>query len=61
MARIDFQTRKNLGTYNDSVYEVVDGHVQISFANAPSVKDVRMILKLDGVLLYELNAVASRK
>lgn len=44
-------------TYNDSVYEVADGHVQISFGIAPSVKDVRVILKSNGVLLYELNAV----
>ena len=44
-------------TYNDSVYEVADGRVQISFAIAPSVKDVRVVLKSDGVLLYELNAV----
>jgi hypothetical protein len=43
--------------YNDSVYEVVDGHVQISFAIAPSVNDVRIILKSNGAQLYELNAV----
>lgn len=44
-------------TYNDSVYAIVDGHVQISFAIAPFVKDVRIILTSDGVPLYELNAV----
>jgi hypothetical protein len=43
--------------HNDSLYEAVDGHVQISFAIAPSVKDVRIILKSDGVTLYELNAM----
>ncbi len=31
--------------------------MQISFAFAPSVKDVRIILKSDGVPIYELNAV----
>jgi len=44
--------------YNDTVYETSDGRLHISFAVAPSVKDVRIILKLDGTLAYELNAVA---
>jgi hypothetical protein len=44
--------------YNDSVYEVRDARCQLSFAIAPAAKDVRVLLNLDGVLLYELNAVA---
>lgn len=42
--------------YNDSAYEVGDGHIRISFAIAPSVKDVRIIVKSSGVPVYELNA-----
>lgn len=43
--------------YNDSTYEASDGHVQISFAIAPSVNDVRVLLRSDGVPLYELKAI----
>src|SRR5436190_9967813 len=43
--------------YNDSVYETSDGRRHISFAVAPSVKDVRILLKLEDTLAYELNAV----
>ena len=44
--------------YNDSAYETSDGSIQISLAIAPAVKDVRVILRCNGVSLYELNALA---
>jgi len=44
--------------YNDSAYEVASGDVQLSFALAPADRDVRMILRVGGIPLYELNAVA---
>jgi len=43
--------------YNDSAYEVASGDVQLSFALAPADRDVRMILRVGGIPLYELNAV----
>ena len=43
--------------YNDSVYEVVREDLHLSFAVAPSYKDVRIILKRGEHLLYELNAM----
>lgn len=43
--------------YNDTAYEVAVGSIHLSFAIAPSVKDVRVVLKSGGKLLYELNAV----
>ncbi len=43
--------------YNDSAYEAADAHVHVSFAIAPSYKDVRLLLKTGEVLVYELNAM----
>lgn len=43
--------------YNDSAYLATDGRVQISFALVPSCKDVRVLLKTNEALLYELNAI----
>ena len=43
--------------YNDSLYEATDGRVYLSFAIAPSVRDVRVILKTGEVTVYELNAM----
>lgn len=43
--------------YNDSVYEVGDARCTVSFGITPSAKDVTVLLKLDGALVYELHAV----
>jgi hypothetical protein len=43
--------------YNDSVYEAADARCHVSFAITPVSKDVRIVLTLDGVTVYELNAV----
>jgi hypothetical protein len=42
---------------NDWVYEIKDEHVHLSFAIAPLYGDVRVILKVGGVVPYELNAM----
>lgn len=43
--------------YNDSAYEVTTGQVQVFFAVAPADRDVRIRLRLRGIVLYELNAM----
>jgi hypothetical protein len=43
--------------YNDSAYEAGDARCHVSFAIAPFVKDVRVVMKLDSVPVYELNAM----
>lgn len=43
-------------SYNDALYEVQSGSVTLSFAIAPSYKDVRIILHCAGTKTYELNA-----
>ena len=43
--------------YNDSQYEIMRGQNQLSFAIAPAYRDVRIRLRANGVLLYELNAM----
>lgn len=43
-------------SYNDALYEVQSGSVTLSFAIAPSYKDVRIILHCAGAKTYELNA-----
>jgi hypothetical protein len=43
--------------YNDLLYEVAQGNFALSFSVAPSVRDVRVLLKCEGELIYELNAV----
>jgi hypothetical protein len=42
--------------YNELVYEAVDARAHLSFCIVPSVRDVRILLKVDGVLVYELSA-----
>jgi hypothetical protein len=42
--------------YNDALYEFRQGSHSISFAFAPSYKDVRIIFKSGEAILYELNA-----
>ena len=42
--------------YNDSAYEVMRGHVHLTFALLPVSRDLRIKLKIGGVLVYELNA-----
>ena len=42
--------------YNDALYEVQSGNLSLSFALAPSYKDVRLIFSCSGTKLYELNA-----
>jgi len=43
--------------YNDSAYEVTSGETQVSFALAPADRDVRVLLRVRGVLVYELDAM----
>ncbi len=43
--------------YNDLLYECKQEDLSLSFAVAPSYKDVRLILKHREAVLYELNAV----
>ena len=43
--------------YNDSAYEVVNGVNALSFAIMPAYRDVRILLRVNGAPLYELNAV----
>ena len=43
--------------YNDFLYEVERGDVQLSCAIAPAYRDVRIILRVLGGTVYELNAV----
>jgi hypothetical protein len=42
--------------YNDALYEFSIGDFSLSFALAPSYKDVRLILKSGLLTVYELNA-----
>ncbi len=44
-------------TYNDSVYEAADAHVHLSFAIAPVVRDVRVVLKVGDAPVYEVDAM----
>lgn len=48
---------ENVWDYNDALYEVNQGELELSFSLAPSYKDVRLILKRGNDTLYELNAV----
>lgn len=43
---------------NDMAYEYSAGRNRLSFAVAPSYKDVRIVLRDDERVLYELNAMA---
>lgn len=43
--------------YNDALYQVDQGELELSFAVAPSYRDVRIILLNRGIRLYELNAM----
>ncbi len=45
---------------NDSVYCYSDGKLQISFALAPTYKDVRIVLSEGGRKVYELQAMGVR-
>jgi hypothetical protein len=42
--------------YNDALYTIWKGEVDLSFAIAPSYKCVRIILKHGGAVVYELNS-----
>ena len=42
--------------YNDSAYEAVQGLAKVSFAIAPAVKHVRILLTIGEMLIYEFNA-----
>lgn len=42
--------------YNDSAYQTRDERCTLSFAVSPAAGDVRILLSVDGVALYELNA-----
>lgn len=44
--------------YTDAVYEVKRGELGLSFAVAPAYQDVRIVLKMDEAIVYELNAMA---
>lgn len=41
--------------YNDSAYEASDSHLHLSFAIAPAVKDVRILVTIGGTCVYECN------
>ncbi len=43
--------------YNDSVYEASDSRIHVSFAVSPAARDVRILLSVDGICIYELNAM----
>ena len=43
--------------YNDSVYEVSDSQIHVSFAIAPAVKDVRILLTVGGICIDEFDAM----
>jgi hypothetical protein len=43
--------------YNDSVYEASDSQLHLSFAIAPAVKDVRILVTMGGTCVYEFNAM----
>lgn len=44
--------------YNDALYVIRIGEIDLSFAIRPSNKDVRIILKCRNSVLYELNSVS---
>ena len=44
--------------YNDALYEIRKGEVDLSFAVSPCNKDVRIMLKCGGTVMYELNSMA---
>lgn len=43
--------------YNDSAYEVKREHAHLSFALAPAYRDVRVLLRVNRIQVYELSAV----
>ncbi len=43
--------------YNDFAYEYRSGEWIILFSIAPAYRDVRIILKHEGLVVYELNAI----
>lgn len=43
--------------YNTATYEVEQGPFSLKFSVAPGNYDVRIVLRHDGHLLYELNAI----
>jgi hypothetical protein len=40
-----------------SAYEVTNGDAQVSFALTPAARDVRVLLRVSGIPMYELNAM----
>jgi hypothetical protein len=43
--------------YTESVYESSDSPLHLSFAIAPAMKDVRILVTIGGTCVYEFNAV----
>ena len=43
--------------YNDSVYEIAETQTHLSFAIAPAVRDVRIVITVGGVRILEFNAM----
>jgi hypothetical protein len=43
--------------YNDFLYEVERGDLRLSCAIEPASRDIRLILKLKGIKIYEFNAM----
>jgi hypothetical protein len=43
--------------YNDSVYDATDSRIQVSFAIAPALRDVRIRLSVDGACIYDFDAI----
>ncbi len=48
------------GAYNDSAYEAVEAQTHLSFSIALCVKDVRILLTVCRVPVFELNAMGAR-
>jgi hypothetical protein len=44
--------------YTDALFRVEQGTARLSFSVAPAYRDVRIVLELSGVTVYELNATA---
>lgn len=53
----ELQDKDVVWIYNDALYTFTAGGLSISCAIAPSYKDVRLILKNEKGVLYELNAM----
>jgi hypothetical protein len=56
----ELREANELWCYNDALYKVQQGDIELSVAIAPAYRDVRIVLKHCDVRIYELNAMAIR-